>query len=345
MTPTRSDEGFLEFGDRRTWYRSTGDPSDRPALLVLHGGPGAATGNSLDFVAAVAADRQVIEYDQLDTGRSSRVGDVSQYTVDAHVAELAAVREVLGLSQVHLLGASWGGMLAMSYALTRPEGIRSITLASAPYSSRQWVEAARGYRAGLDRGTLRALERCERTIERQGPPRAKAGPGPTSAALVRQGAMFARALGPASSAPVQAMARALTVLPPLRRPLYSIVSLPFIRRHVFRRGSLPAGAAAGFAGMNVSVYERMWGPSEHHCTGALRDFDLTDRLHEIDVPVLVTSGGHECVLPEHVKQLIDRVRDVEWELFEDCAHVAPYEEPARYTAVLNAFLGRVDAQC
>ena len=96
--------------------------------------------------------------------------------------------------------------------------------------------------------------------------------------------------------------------------------------------------------MNAAVYEYLWGPSEHFATGPLKDFDLTDRLHEINVPVLVTSGGHESLRPEHVEEMVARVPDAQWELFGDAAHVAVFEAPERYTQVLSEFLTKIDAR-
>jgi len=45
--------------------------------------------------------------------------------------------------------------------------------------------------------------------------------------------------------------------------------------------------------MGAQVYETMFGPSEFHATGLLKDWDITDRLPEIDVPTLVTSGQYD----------------------------------------------------
>ena len=62
-------------------------------------------------------------YDQLGCGDSDRPDDDSLWTLDLFVSEVQAVRDALGLDRVHLLGTSWGGMLAQEYALTRPAGL------------------------------------------------------------------------------------------------------------------------------------------------------------------------------------------------------------------------------
>jgi pimeloyl-ACP methyl ester carboxylesterase len=311
---------------------------------VLHGAPGSASGDNLRALEAVARDRLVVEYDQIDTGRSQRLGDSSAYTVDRHVEELDAVRRALGLERVHIVGMSWGGMLALAYALEQPDAVASIVLTGAPHSVKLWVEATERFRAELPPRNLRALERCEATFLRRGPRRAKAGGGPSSAKLAKQAATLAKLIGIVSARPVQAIAELASFLPPLRRAVYPVLGLPFTRRHVFRHSPIPPGALVGMTGMNAAVYETMWGPSEHFATGPLKDFDLTDRLHELSAPLLITSGGHEAVRPEHVQVILDRVPGAEWVLFEESAHAGPYEEPERYASVLQTFLMKVDGR-
>jgi proline-specific peptidase len=60
------------------------------------------------------------------------------WTIELFVNEVDAVRTALGLDQCHLLGQSWGGMLAMEYLLRKPSGITSLTLESSPASMPQW---------------------------------------------------------------------------------------------------------------------------------------------------------------------------------------------------------------
>ena len=64
-----------------------------------------------------------MRYDQLGCGRSERPDDASLWNVERFVEELADVRREFGLERVHILGQSWGSMLAVDYVLTpRPPG-------------------------------------------------------------------------------------------------------------------------------------------------------------------------------------------------------------------------------
>ncbi|MBL8130016.1 MAG: alpha/beta fold hydrolase, partial [Chloroflexia bacterium] len=111
-----STEGKIPFKGYETWYRIYGDgeaPGKLP-LLCLHGGPGAAH-DYLESLAAMAhLGRRVIFYDQLGCSRSAiPESRPEMWTVDLYVEEVNAVRAALGLDHVHVLGQSWGGMLAM----------------------------------------------------------------------------------------------------------------------------------------------------------------------------------------------------------------------------------------
>jgi proline-specific peptidase len=145
-------EGTVPFKGYETWYRIVGDgeePGKLP-LLLLHGGPGAAHDYLESLDAMADTGRRVIYYDQVGCGRSAIPEPRPEmWTVGLYVEEVDVVREALGLDHIHLLGQSWGGMLAMEYALTQPAGLESLTIASSPASMVQWVEEANRLRQDL----------------------------------------------------------------------------------------------------------------------------------------------------------------------------------------------------
>ena len=133
-------EGFVDVPGGRVWYRIVGGGTRTP-LVLLHGGPGAPS-YYLNPLAALADERPVIFYDQLGAGRSDKPTDVALWRVDRFVEELGRLRTALRLDQVHLLGHSWGTMLAVDYMLTKPVGVRSLILASPALSISRWLEDA-----------------------------------------------------------------------------------------------------------------------------------------------------------------------------------------------------------
>lgn len=135
-------EGMLDVPGGRIYYRVVGTGPGTP-LLAIHGGPG---GRScvLRELGGLGDERPVIFYDQLGTGRSERTGDTTRWNLPHFVDEVAAIRQRLGLREVHLFGHSWGGTVAAEYVLTRGDsGVRSVTLAGPLLSTREWLDDAR----------------------------------------------------------------------------------------------------------------------------------------------------------------------------------------------------------
>lgn len=152
-------EGFIDVEGGRVWYRIVGSGHATP-LLLLHGGPGAPS-YYLNPLERVSEHRPVIFYDQLGAGRSDRPTDTTLWRVDRFVRELAQVRDALDLDEVHILGHSWGSMLAVEYMLTNPDGVQSLILASPALSVRRWAEDAKRLLADLPDSLQRAIERHE----------------------------------------------------------------------------------------------------------------------------------------------------------------------------------------
>ena len=151
---------MVEVPGGRVWYERVASGNGIP-LLVLHGGPG-FTHEYVRSLEALADTRPVVFYDQLGCGRSDRPWDPRLWTVDRSVRELQAVREALGLTRMHLLGQSWGTMLATEYMLGRPDGIVSLILASPCISIRRWTEDAERLKQDLPEEVQRTIEEHER---------------------------------------------------------------------------------------------------------------------------------------------------------------------------------------
>jgi proline-specific peptidase len=154
-------EGFLDGRFGRIWYAVHGSGSPGIPLLILHGGPGVPH-DYLEPLSALSDERPVIFYDQLGCGNSDRSGDPESRTLRYFVEELALVRAVLGLDRVHLLGQSWGCMLAAEYLLScRPEGIAGVVFSGPCLSSPRFVADLRCYLEDMPDAVKRMIERCE----------------------------------------------------------------------------------------------------------------------------------------------------------------------------------------
>src|SRR5262249_44967114 len=95
-------EGYVTVPGGKIYYGRMGNGPGTP-LIVIHGGPGAGS-YSLKPFGALGDDRPVIRYDQLGAGKADHPTDTTLFTVDRAVQELQALRDSLGLTEVHLLG-------------------------------------------------------------------------------------------------------------------------------------------------------------------------------------------------------------------------------------------------
>lgn len=137
------NEGYMSFKGYKTYYRIVGETSNKPPLILLHGGPGSSH-NYFEVLDELAQKdhRQIIMYDQLGCGKSSIPDDKPDlYNRFTWVEELIALRKYLNLDQIHLLGQSWGGMLAIIYMCDyHPSGIKSLILSSTLSSAKLWSQ-------------------------------------------------------------------------------------------------------------------------------------------------------------------------------------------------------------
>ncbi len=141
--------GFVPDGDRMV---------ERAALFLLHGGPG---GDHAGFKTSSAALRdvaQLVYVDHRGCGRSS-TGDPALYTLDNNIDDLDALREHLGLGHISVLGSSYGGMVALGYALRYPEHLANLVLVCTAPSYR-FMEDARRHVA--EQGTPDQIRVCQR---------------------------------------------------------------------------------------------------------------------------------------------------------------------------------------
>jgi proline iminopeptidase len=158
---TDAQEGYVPFLGYRTWYRVLGSPRSRRApLLALHGGPG-STHHYFRPLERLAAERTVVVYDQLGCGSSDRPGEL-EWSLELFRDETAAVRRELGLDRIHLLGTSWGGMLALEHVLSGAPGICSLILSSTLASAEQWAAEQKRLRDQLPPDVVETLDRHER---------------------------------------------------------------------------------------------------------------------------------------------------------------------------------------
>ncbi|MBN7274677.1 proline iminopeptidase-family hydrolase [Ligilactobacillus pobuzihii] len=158
-------EGYMPFQGYQTYYRIIGEAKNNTApLLLLHGGPGSSH-NYFEMLDDLAnAGFQLIMYDQLGCGKSSAPDKPELWQAQTWIDELAALREHLDLGHVHLLGQSFGGMLAIMYLLEeKPQGVDSLILSSTLSSAKLWASEQHRMIKYLPQKEQDAIAQAEKT--------------------------------------------------------------------------------------------------------------------------------------------------------------------------------------
>lgn len=124
------EDGYLEIKGIKLYYERFGK-GNRHKLIALHGGPG-GTHDYILPIADLASDGfDVLFYDQFGCGKSDYPRNESDYSLEYAVEEVEGVRQaVFGQSKVNLFGNSWGGMLALAYALKYQDNLVTLTSSS-----------------------------------------------------------------------------------------------------------------------------------------------------------------------------------------------------------------------
>lgn len=158
-------EGYMPFEGFKTYYRIVGEANPEKApLVLLHGGPG-STHNYFEVLDKLAdSGRQLIMYDQIGCGNSYVENHPELFNAETWIKELVALRDHLGLEEIHLLGQSWGGMQAIWYAIEhQPKGIKSYILSSTLASAKLWEVEQKRRIAYMDPSHREALLKAETT--------------------------------------------------------------------------------------------------------------------------------------------------------------------------------------
>lgn len=116
----------------------------------------------------------------------------------------------------------------------------------------------------------------------------------------------------------------------------------FLDRHLCSLDPWPPELTTAWANAGEAVYRTLWGENELDCTGTLRDWDSTERLGDLHMPVLLAAGRHDEVRPSQVAAATQIIPDNRFVIFENSAHFPHLEEPERFKAILSSWLTEHD---
>lgn len=107
----------------------------KPVAFLIHGGPGADHTAYKPSFSPLSRKVQLVYFDHRGQGRSAR-GPKETYTLDNNVEDMEALRQYLGVEQMVVIGTSYGGMVALSYAVRYPENVSHLIVIATAATSR-----------------------------------------------------------------------------------------------------------------------------------------------------------------------------------------------------------------
>jgi len=147
-------------GGFHVWTRKIGESPVK--MLILHGGPGASHEYLeifQDYLPPMGVE--IYFYDQLGSYYSDEPDDLSLWNVERFREEVEEVRRYLGLENFYLCGQSWGGMLAIEYALKYQNALKGLIISNMTASIPSYVKRINALRDSLPEDLVTTMKRYE----------------------------------------------------------------------------------------------------------------------------------------------------------------------------------------
>jgi proline iminopeptidase len=272
-------------------------------LLILHGGPGASHDYFLPYLVPLARRYELVFIDERGSGRSQKLEDVSEYTVENMVEDVETVRRTLNLGQISLLGHSYGGVLAQAYSLKYQRNLSHLILASTFSSTKAMNEVFRRMKGKMTPELRRRVEKLE-------------GDG-----LYGHGKDYEKNRYTHD---------------------YMIAAwgegyFPYL----YQNRPDPNYDPIDNGKMSWDLYREMWGEhGEFMIDGNLKSVEYTDRLSAIKIPTLILVGDHDECDPSSSQTMHEKIAGSKLVILPKSGHMTFVDQPGMFEKSVEEFLGK-----
>ncbi len=295
----RMEEGFIDAHGVLIYYMIVGRGAP---LLIVHGGPGASHDYFLPYLLPLARSNKLIFIDERGSGRSEKLEDASQYTVENMVEDVESVRQALGLGKISLLGHSYGGVLAQAYAFKYQRNLTHLILGSTFYSTVEMNKVLANEKHQMKPEALAKLEALE-----------KAG-------LFGKGKEWETGRYPEEYAKLA----------------WGDGYFPYLYQ---RRPDPNYDPLSGDTTTAWDLYREMWGShGEFVIDGNLKSVEYADKLPGIHVPTLIICGDHDESDPSLSRFMHDKIAGSTLVVLPQSGHMGFVDQPGLYIKSINDFL-------
>ncbi|HVP38095.1 MAG TPA: proline iminopeptidase-family hydrolase [Candidatus Saccharimonadales bacterium] len=291
-------EQYVDAGGVLIYVKSfgQGDP-----LVILHGGPGASHDYFLPCLVPLARHNRLVFLDERGSGKSEKLEDVQQYTVENMAEDVEAVRKALGLGKINLLGHSCGGVVAQAYALKYQANLNHLVLCSTFHSTK-------------------ALNAVFRQMEQKMAPELRLRIQSLEAAgLYGHGKDYEKNRYPSS---------------------YMIAAwgegyFPYL----YQNHPDPNYDPVANGIMSWDLYREMWGShGEFVVDGNLASVEYADRLKTLTVPTLITVGDHDESDPSIARDMHALIPGSKLVVLPKSGHMTFVDQPGLFLRAVDEFL-------
>jgi proline iminopeptidase len=268
----------------------------------VHGGPGASHDYLLPYLLPLARSNKLIFIDERGSGRSEKLEDVTQYTVENMVEDVEYVRQALGLGKISLLGHSYGGVLAQAYAFKYQANLSHLILGGTFYSTSAMNKVLAQEKQRMAPQAREKLEALEQ------------------AGLFGKGKEWEIGRYPEEYAKLA----------------WGDGYFPFLYQH---RPDPNYDPLSGNTTTAWDLYREMWGShGEFVIDGNLKSVEYADKLPGIHVPTLIICGDHDESDPSLSRFMHEKIAGSKLVVLPQSGHMAFVDQPSLYLRSVSDFL-------
>ena len=291
-------EGYVDANGVMLYYLELGRGEP---LVIMHGGPGASHDYFLPYLLPLARHNRLIFLDERGSGRSQKLEDRTQYTIENMVEDLEAARKALNLGKINLLGHSYGGALVQAYALKYQQNLSHLILASTWSSTVAMNQVFVRMKENMAPGLRERIERME------------------AAGLFGHGKPYEQ-----NRYTVDYMIAA-----------WGEGYFPYV--YANRPDPNYDPVAQGVTSWDL--YREMWGEhGEFVIDGNLKSVEYTDRLSTIKVPTLIVVGDHDECDPSLSKVMQSKIAGSKLVIFPKAGHMTFVDQTSLFIEAVDGFL-------
>ena len=294
----RIEEGFVAAQGVFIYYKSFGSG---PPLLILHGGPGASHDYFLPHLVPLARKNRLVFIDERGGGKSPKLENPAEYTVENMVEDTEAVRKALRLGKINLLGHSFGGVLAQAYALKYQKNLSHLVLCSTWHSTKQFNDVLRTIRANMPAEWRERIDKLE------------------AAGLYGHGKDYEK-----NRYPSEYMMAA-----------WGEAYFPYL----YQNRPDPNFDPIAFGNIAWDVSREMWGSrGEFFGDGNLTSVEYAGRLPSVKVPTLITVGDHDHCDASFSREMNALIPGSKLVVFPKSGHMTFVDQPGLFLEAVQSFL-------